>query len=524
MTAMLDAVRRVGWFLARHPWVLTLALCVPIDLTGVRGVDLAAQDFRVWQFRAHGFQVLDLGWYGGHATLGYSVLFPVVGSLIGAMPATALAATWSSALFARVLGEPLTPARAWARIWFAVFVVSDVVVGSGPFACSLAFGLAAILAVQRRYPAAAALAALLTSLFSPLGAAFLLLAAAAWLPTIGWRRCLPLAPAGVGLAVSAIVGDGGVFPFPWVTFAAQLAVVAIGLLVAPRQQVVLRRGLILFGAACIALFIVPNPVGGNIGRLATLLLGPVAVYVLLKARRLRVLLVLTAPMLMFQTMPVLSSLAYAADNPSSHSPYYDNVLSFLTTHVTVAQRVEIPLTHDHWEATYVAEKVDLARGWYRQVDVQRNGVLYDPLTATAYRQWLDDNAVAYVALPDAPLDAGGRAEAALLSAPPPWLHLVYHDAHWRVWSVAAPTPIATGAAALTSLASNGFQLTADHAGLAHVRVRWSPYWHVDATTTACVQPAPDGWTDVQFSAPGTIQVSARLRIDNDSRCPRPATG
>jgi hypothetical protein len=65
----LDA-RRGVWFLARYPWVVTLVLCGIVDVAGIRGVDLAAQDYRVWELRAHGFTLWDVSWYGGHAALG----------------------------------------------------------------------------------------------------------------------------------------------------------------------------------------------------------------------------------------------------------------------------------------------------------------------------------------------------------------------------------------------------------------------------------------------------------------------
>jgi hypothetical protein len=516
---------------ADHPWLITAFLSGLIVITDARGVDAAAQAFRVWQFRTHGFVLWDLHWYGGHADLGYSVLFPAIGSVLGALPTTALAATLSSWLFSRLFTGlpreatgPLNVPQAWAGVWFAVFAASDVLVGSGPFACSVACGVAAVLGVRAHRPVLAAIAALATSLFSPLGAAFLLLVGVAWGPRIGWRRSGSLLVAGLGLVVPALVGDGGVYPFPASVFFVQMAVVTIGLLVIPRQQLVVRRALILLGATCVVLFVVPNPVGSNVARLAALTVGPTAAYVLLQAKRARLLAALTAPLLTVQILPAVSSVAHAAGVPSMHASYYRGLLTYLTAHTSTAYRVEIPATYDHWEATFVAEKVDLARGWYRQVDVGRNAVLYHPLTADGYRQWLNENAVAYVALPDAPLDEGGKAEAALLAHPPGWLRPVYHDAHWQVWRVADATPIATGAGQLTGIQTDSFTLSAARTGTTVVRLRWSPYWHLDAGS-ACVSPGPDGWTQVRIlSAPTAATFSARFGIDNHARCPEPAAG
>ena len=72
--------------------------------------------------------------------------------------------------------------------------------------------------------------------------------------------------------------------------------------------------------------------------------------------------------------------------------------------------------------------------------------------------WLDDSGVALVALPDAPLDYGGQAEARLLADPPPYLQLVFQDSHWRLWRVIDAYPLVTGAATMTQLGPASFQV------------------------------------------------------------------
>ncbi len=71
----------------------------------------------------------------------------------------------------------------------------------------------------------------------------------------------------------------------------------------------------------------------------------------------------------------------------------------------------MPLTGAHWEAAYLAghDGIALARGWERQLDTRYAHLFYAPgLTASAYRAWLRENRVAYVALPDVRLDEAGR--------------------------------------------------------------------------------------------------------------------
>jgi hypothetical protein len=510
-------VRQCGRWLSRHAWVLTAALCLVVLVVGLRGGDLAAQDYRVWAFRTHGFLLWDVGWYAGSAAIGYSVLFPAVASVAGASVTAAVACVCSTAFFGRLVSSPTSRAAAISRLWFAVFVLGDLVAGRAPFACSVACALGAIVAVTRKRPWLAGAASVLASLFSPLGAMFLLLAAVAWTRSLGWRRTAPLAGGLCGIAISLAGGDGGLFPFPGAGLAVQLAIVTAGLVLTPRAQRTIRRGLALYGLACVVFFLIPNPVGGNIVRMAGLLIGPIAAYVLLTARRERVLLAVAGPLLVFQLQPVVFAAAWASDDPSSRTAYYDGMLGFLETHQTPNDRVEIPFTRGHWEATFVAEHVDLARGWYRQLDLARNAILYAPLTDLSYRAWLDDNAVRYVALPDVALDPGGTAEAALLQHPPAWLRLVYTDANWHVWEVTDPTPIAQGGGSLSELGPDTFTISTDQPGATLVRVRWSRYWHVEAGD-ACLGRTTNDWTLVDMLSPGSAQISARIRLGADDRC------
>ncbi|HET6917169.1 MAG TPA: hypothetical protein VFH56_13840, partial [Acidimicrobiales bacterium] len=62
--------------LALAPAVLTLLLATAVWILGWRGVDQAAQLYRVTMFRTHGLMLWDAGWYGGNFPLGYSALFP----------------------------------------------------------------------------------------------------------------------------------------------------------------------------------------------------------------------------------------------------------------------------------------------------------------------------------------------------------------------------------------------------------------------------------------------------------------
>ena len=161
-----------------------------------------------------------------------------------------------------------------------------------------------------------------------------------------------------------------------------------------------------------------------------------------------------------ERLPAADGIFTAGLDPSSDPTYYDRLLHELDASPVV--RVEIPFTLHHWEATYVASQVPLARGWERQLDRDVNPLFYDgELSPSVYQRWLADNAISYVALPDAALDESARAEADLLRAGMPELEPVWHDADWQLWKVRSAAPLVEGPA----------RLVRDGCGLVHARGR-----------------------------------------------------
>ncbi len=522
-TAAVRAGRAGGTLLARRPELLTLALCLAVIASGRHGPDFPAQAFRVWLFRRQGALLWNDQWYSGHPVPGYSLLFPPLAGVFGTA-AVGAAACVASTLAARLLFREITGrGGTTALLWFAVAVVGDLVVGRLPFALGLALGLAALVGVQTSRPKWAAVMAVLCSLASPLAGAFLLMAAGAMVVGSGWRRVAPLAGAGVGLATAYLFGGGGVFPFPALTLLSVTAFVGLALLLAPARYRLLRRGAALYGAAALVLFALPNPVGGNLARLGALLAGPVAAFVLISAGRRRLLLLLTGPLLCWQLSSVTTALADSSDDISGHPAYYAGLAGYLAGHDQPIGRVEIPLTRNHWETSFVAPEFPLARGWERQLDLRYNTVLYGPtLDPASYHEWLRDSGVRWVAVPDVPLDPSARLEAAVIEDGGAGLIPRWHDAHWRLWEVAGAAPMLTGPATLDRLGTSGFDLTFRAAGTARLLVHFNQFWHVDPAV-GCVAESSAGWTSVTALRPGTVTVSSRLSLpafDSDVDCPR----
>jgi hypothetical protein len=232
------------------------------------------------------------------------------------------------------------------------------------------------------------------------------------------------------------------------------------------------------------------------------------------------LLALALPLLYWQANAPAADFAAAAGDPSTSASYYRPLLDELGRlgigYGARPARIEVVPTADHWEATFLAPSVMLARGWERQLDKRDNALFYRhsvALDAVRLRAWLSSQAVSYIALPDAALDYSARAEARLLrTAPPAYLREVWRAAHWRLFTVLDAAPLAQAPAVLTRLSSNSFTLTAPAAGSYVVRVRYTPYWTLTPgglpATGACVREAPGGWTLVQAGGAAHLHVVA----------------
>jgi hypothetical protein len=204
-----------------------------------------------------------------------------------------------------------------------------------------------------------------------------------------------------------------------------------------------------------------------------------------------------------------------AGNESTSASYYEPVERFLArVEAPPGQpvRVEVPLTRSHWEAALLAPSVSLARGWEKQLDSRYDQVLLTPgLDAAAYERWLREQAIAYVALPDTPLDPSSAQEGRLIRRGLPYLREVFASRHWRVYEVLSPTPLLSGPGTLSALGHDSFSLRASRPGDFLVRVRFSRYLTV-TRGSGCVGPAPDGWTSVTLRAPGPATVAARFSL------------
>ena len=437
--------------------------------------------------------LVSTGWFGGHHLPAYSVLFPLLASVVGERLVGVLAAVLASAAFGVLAG---------ARLGALVVpgVLAALVAGQATFVLGAAFGVAAVSAANPRPPSEkgqallagwsrVALLGVLTALASPVAALFAGLAAVA---LRSWVLAVAVFVPTLLLAIA--FGEGGDFPFVLSSFApAFVAGVAVAV-AAPRGSP-LAVGGALYALLSLAVFVVPTPVGGNAVRLGTLVAIPVAVHLLWPRRRVG-LAVLALPLAYWVVQPAARAVITTNDDPSMRASFFTPLERELRGPI----RIEVPLTRNKRETAVLPPRITLARGWERQLDRRRNALFYGDLTADEYRAWLRDNAVSVVALPvGVPLDPSSEDEAELLRSGV--LGPERRVGAWRLYDVAAES------LGVTELGASSFTVR----GSGVVRVRYSSYWAI-TRGRGCVARAGK-WTRVRANGPGPITVEARFALD-----------
>lgn len=491
----------------------TLALGVAATLgaawmiIGPKTADLAAQVYRVGLFSREGFTLWDNAWFGGHHLPGYSVLFPPLGSLLGARTVGLIAVAASAVLFADLMRRHYGARLYWAVGWFAAVAVGDLFIGRLTFALGVAAALACLAAISHGRYGLAMVFALATPAASPVAGLFLGLVLAVTWPRLRPRKrvyVVILLAAGVG-AMAFMFPDGGQQPYDL-----PAALLALGIVLAVRAQlapgeVLLRRAAALYAVAIAASYIVPTPVGSNVARLGVLVAGPL--FLVSRRRSQPALVALTCiAIVLWQAWGPVTEVGKATSTTANGQAYFVPLLAELETVGAHSGRVEVVPTATRWESVYVARRFALARGWESQLDRSYNALFYkDGLTARAYRQWLGENGVRFVAVPDAPRERWGRAEARLIASGLPFLRPVWSNAHWNLFRVRGARGLA-GPGEKVTLRPDGFVLKTPRSGVATVRVRWTQYWTV--VPHGCVRRSPNGFTQVIAPVAGTYVVQA----------------
>ncbi|MFI7410091.1 hypothetical protein ACIBU0_15645 [Streptomyces sp. NPDC049627] len=499
--------------LATLPTLPLYALWWAFLATG--GGDLAAQYAWAGFTARHGDSAYNLFWYGGMHTANYSLISPYLMAALGVRAVTVVSgitATWLAAVvITRVEGlrRPLGPALlASFALW------CNVASGRTTFALGVAFGLAACLMLtrERRIVLAAAYAALAT-MASPVAGLFLIVVGAAFLLTRDYARALALLlPPAVTVGATTLL-----FPFKgeqlmfadriWPPFFLGLAVTAF----APRAWRVARWSGAVYAGGAVLTYLIPSPIGTNVERFAELF-APAALLAVLLARpglaKVRRRLLIAA--LVFSVGWVGKKTGddlYVSTVVPAWATETQGVVRALDHLGADRTRVEVVPARNHREASGLAPHVNMARGWNRQLDMERARLFYDgSLSAATYRTWLDRWAVGFVVLPMGRPDGYAKEEARLVrDHRPDWLEPVWQDEHWRVYRVRDAVPLVSAPASVVSTSSADIVVRMARAGTATVRIAPSPWLRVN--DGGCLTPRGE-YTELTVSAPGEYRISS----------------
>lgn len=569
-----DRRTRLKAFARRHPVASVTVLAGLLHVIWFftfanSGGDLAAQDAWAEFVGRHPDSAYNLAWYGGMHPVSYSVVSPYLMSVLGVRTTLMIAGTISAGLLmmilirSRAIRKPLAPALAGV---FAL--VCNAISGRVTYGLGMVFGLAAAAVVfcwpyRWRYKrwakalCAAPLAALATAA-SPVAGLFVGLVAAA----LFLQKRRPGAYA-LGIAPTIVVAvSAWLFPFsgtqPMSFGSASLPLLYAGLVFAlvPKEWKTVRITAAVYGLAVLLVWLISSQIGSNISRLAMLFAGAVLLaalpFTVPKSRKWYVTVLAFAGFvgwIGFKSVDDILHTTPAASWARELAPLVNQL------QVVGAEkgRVEVVPARSHREASALAPYVNLARGWNRQADMERNPLFYDDtLNSANYHEWLQRWAVHYVVLPKGEPDGdGGQRERQLVQRGMPYLRQIWGDANWQLFSVTDPTPLADPPAVVDRAEQGELTIEVKKAGRVLIRIPYSPWLGlVDAKGKSVKPPqetkeskhreegtpktyenlngclmetaenaSGDKWTELLAPAPGTYRLAAPYQLPRGTPCP-----
>ncbi|MEV0412599.1 MFS transporter [Streptomyces sp. NPDC050448] len=568
----------LGWA-RRHPVVVATALAAVLHVVWFfsfanSGGDLAAQDAWAEFVGRHPDSAYNLAWYGGMHPVSYSVVSPYVMYMIGVRTTMMVAGTVSAGLLALILTRSRAAVREplWPALAGVYGLLCNALSGRVTFGLGAMFALGAVAAVfcwprtwaERRWAKAAVAAPLagVATASSPVAGLFLGVVAAALF--LSGRR--PGAYA-LGLAPAAVVGlSAWLFPFSGTQpmklgsaappFLFGLAI----LFLVPKRWKTVRIASAVYAVGVLLTWAIDSQVGSNVTRLVMLFGGAVLLaalpYAVPRTRHWYAVLFAFVGVNFWITSNSITDIVRTTPVAA-----WNRELAPLVDQLKKAGaergRVEVVPASSHRESSAFPAYVNLARGWNRQADLERNPLFYDDtLTAESYRGWLDRWAVRYVVLPADKPDSGGEGEAKLVRGGLPYLQQVWGDANWQLFKVDEPTDLVSGQATVVRAGADQLIIDVKAAGRVLVRIPHSPWLGlVDgsgrpvpppqetlaskarrggggsgtppkeyANTAGCLfKAAPDTegdvWTELLAPGPGVYRVAAKYQLPRGTPCP-----
>ncbi|MDC0772236.1 MFS transporter [Streptomyces sp. HD] len=509
LTAAVHALRER---LLRHPVLSITTLAGLLHVIwfftfASSGGDLAAQDAWAEFVGRHPDSAYNLAWYGGMHPVSYSVVSPYLMSVLGVRTTMMIAGTISAGLLTLVLLRSRSVRNPlWASLAGVFGLIANAISGRVTFALGTMFALGAVAVVfcwphRWRYKrwakalCAAPLAALAT-MASPVAGLFVGFVAVA----LFLQKRRPGAWA-LGLAPTAVVAvSAWLFPFsgtqPMVIGSVLLPLVfaVVTFVVVPQEWKTVRLVAAVYGLAVILVWVVSSQIGSNITRLAMLFAGVVLVtalpFTVPRSRKWYTTVLALVTFVGWIGFKTGDDIIHAAPE-ASWARELAPLVNELQEVGAEKGRVEVVPARSHREASALAPYFNLARGWNRQLDLERNPLFYDDtLNSANYREWLQRWAVHFVVLPkDEPDPTAAERERQLLRRGLPYLKQVWGDANWQLFEVTAPAPFAEPNAVVDRAEQGEMTMRVSKPGRVLIRIPYSPWLSiVDAEGTKLDPP------------------------------------
>ncbi|MGW5607107.1 MFS transporter [Streptomyces sp. NPDC003753] len=558
----------------RHPALAATALAGVLHLIWFftfanSGGDLAAQDAWAEFVGRHPDSAYNLAWYGGMHPVSYSVVSPYLMSLLGVRTTMMIAGTASAGLLtlilirSRAVREPRWPALA------GVFgLLCNAISGRVTFGLGMVFALGATAAVfcwpyhwrHKRWAkalSAASLAALAT-MSSPVAGLFVGLVAVALF--LQKRRpgawALGLAPTAVVALSAWLFPFSGTQPMTWASTILPFLFSALVWVVVPKEWKTVRITAAVYALSVLLVWLISSQIGSNITRLAMLFAGVALVaalpFTVPRSRKWYATVVALTGFVVWIGVKTVDDIVHTTP-AASWAHELAPLVHQLQVDGAEKGRVEVVPARSHREASALAPYVNLARGWNRQADMERNPLFYDDtLNSANYHAWLQRWAVHYVVLPKGEPDGdGGERERELVQRGMPYLKQVWGDANWQLFAVTDPTPLADPPAVVDRAEQGELTIQVKKAGRVLIRVPYSPWLglvdtqgkgvkppqETDASkhrakgtpktydnVNGCLMEAPediwgDKWTELLAPRPGTYRLGAPYQLPRGTACP-----
>jgi len=495
----------------RHPVLSFTALAGVLHIVWFftfanSGGDLAAQDAWAEFVGRHPDSAYNLAWYGGMHPVSYSMVSPYLMSVLGVRTTMMIAGTISAGLLTLILLRSRSVKNPlWASLAGVFAFLCNAASGRVTYGLGTVFALGAVAVVfcwphRWRYKrwakalCAAPLAALAT-MASPVAGLFVGLVAVALF--LQKRRpgawALGIAPV-VVVAVSAwLFPFSGTQPMKFASVILPFTSAVLVFALVPKEWKTVRLTSAVYGLSILGVWLVSSQIGSNITRLAMLFAGVALVAALpFMVPRSRTWYVTVLAIVGFTFWIGFKSVddVVITTPTASWARELAPLVNELQEVGAAKGRVEVVPAASHREASALAPYVNLARGWNRQADMERNPLFYDDtLNSANYHEWLQRWAVHFVVLPkDQPDGDGGARERQLVQRGMPYLKQIWGDANWQLFQVTDPTPLADQPATVDRADQGELTIEVKKPGRVLIRVPYSPWLGLVDAKGKGVQP------------------------------------